>query len=145
MGDGGGGMSEALYRKVMRGKRATYELVGNASSYDRDILPVGKFRLEFSSGDGMRRYAYPVSPDVAGWEAAALIAKVAMENAIREAARCVPQMSGERPYTKKQQAILTRYRAEMAQAGAHLPTWWQFTDCYHISSAAIEAVRSYKP
>jgi hypothetical protein len=139
-------MSEALYRKVQHGKRTTYELVGNGQwDSSIDLLPPGKFRLEFASGDGMRRYAYPVSPDVAGWEGAALIAKVAMENAIREAARCVPQAQGERPYTKKQQAILTRYRAEMAQAGAHLPTWWQFTSCYDISSAAIEAVRGYRP
>lgn len=140
-------MSEAIYRKVQHGKRVKYEPIGNAQHWtsDMDVLKPGQCRVELASGDGMRRYAYPVSPDVAGWEAAALIAKVAMEDAIREAARCVPQMAGERPYTRKQQAILTRYRAEMSQAGANLPAWWQFTGAHEISQAAVDAVRSYKP
>lgn len=139
-------MNEALYRKVMRGKRVTYELVGNGRwDSNIDLLPPGKFRLEFASEDGMRRYAYPVSPDVAGWEAAALIAKVAMEKAIRDAVRAAPELQGERIYTKKQQAILDRFRKEMADAGAHLPMWWRYASDYEISQAAIEAVRSYRP
>jgi hypothetical protein len=140
-------MTEALYRKVMRGKRTTYELAYSCSrwAYEHDLLKPGQFRLEYASGDGMRRYAYPVSPDVAGWEAAALIARVAMEKTIRDAAQCVPQTRGAIPYTKKQQAILARFQREMADAGAQLPQWWQFAGAHEISSAAIEAVRNYKP
>ena len=83
-------MSEAIYSKVQRGKRVHYELVGNAAhwhSSDFDVLKPGQFRLEFASQDGMRRYAYPVSPDTAGWEAAALIARCAMEAEIKRAAQ----------------------------------------------------------
>ena len=139
-------MSEALYRKVMRGKRTMYELVGNAASHDRDILKPGQFRLEFATGDGSRRYAYPVSPDVAGWEGAALIAKVAMENAIREAARCsADARSATRPYTKKELQIIEKYRTEMHAIGSGLPSWWQFAGAHEISKAAIEAVVNYRP
>ena len=141
-------MTEPIYRRIEHGKRVRYELIGNASHWtsNMDVLKPGQFRLEFASRDGMRRYAYPVSPDVAGWEAAALIAQHTMRSEISRAARCVPQTSGmPRPYTKKQAAILARYRQEMADAGAHLPEWWQFTSSYDISKAAIEAVREYKP
>lgn len=140
-------MTEAIYRKVQRGKRVHYELIGNAShwSSDFDVLKPGQFRLEFASGDGMRRYAYPVSPDTAGWEAAALIARDAMEAEIKRAAQCVPDVGRVRPYTKKQLAIIDRFRAEMLEAGAQLPEWWRFTSDIEISQAAIEAVRSYKP
>lgn len=141
-------MIEAIYRKVQHGKRTLYELIGNARHWqsDYDVLQPGQFRLEFASKDGVHRYAYPISPDVAGWHAAALLARDAMENEITRAAQCAPQTSGTpRPYTKKQAAILARYRQEMADAGAHLPEWWQFTSSYEISQAAIEAVRGYKP
>lgn len=140
-------MTEAIYRKVQHGKRVSYELIGNARGYydSYDILKPGQFRLEFASGDGSRRYAYPVSPDTAGWEAAALIARVAMEAEIKRASQCVPDVGRVNPHTKKQLAIIDRFRAEMLEAGAQLPDWWRFTSDIEISQAAIEAVRSYRP
>lgn len=139
-------MTEAIYRKVQRGNRVHYELIGNAShwSSDYDVLKPGQFRLEFASQDGMRRYAYPVSPDVAGWEAAALLARDAMEAAMRKMAVAAPQL-GNRPYTKKQLAIIERYRAEMAEAGGLFPNWWQHTSAHDIAQTAIDAVRGHRP
>ena len=139
-------MNEAVYRKVQRGKRVTYELVGNVSTHwhnDFDLLKPGQFRLEFASQDGMRRYAYPVSPDVAGWEAAAMIASAAMEDAIRKASQAKPM--GVVHYTKKQLAVLAECRQKMEACGACLPTHWQFATGYDIARAAIQAVREYKP
>ena len=140
-------MTEAIYRKVQHGKRVSYELIGNARGYydTYDILKPGQFRLEFASGDGTRRYAYPVSPDTAGWEAAALLARCAMEAEIKRAAQCVPDVGRINPYTKKQMAIGARYQAEMQATGAQLPQWWRFTSDIEISQAAIDAVRSYRP
>ena len=139
-------MTEAIYRKVQRGNRAHYELIGNARGYydNYDILKPGQFRLEFASGDGMRRYAYPVSPDTAGWEAAALLARDAMEAAMHKMVPASPQL-GNTPYTKKQMSIIERYRTEMAAAGGLFPDWWRHKAPHEISQAAIEAVRSYKP
>lgn len=140
-------MSEPIYRRIEHGKRVRYELIGNAQHWtsDMDVLKPGQFRLEFASGDGMRRYAYPVSPDVAGWEATALIARHAMEAEIKRAAQCAPDIGAFNPYTKKQMAIIDRYQAEMRATGAQLPKWWNFTSSYQISEAAIQAVRNYKP
>lgn len=58
-------MTEAIYRKVQRGKRVHYELIGNSKSYydSHDVLRPGKFRLEFASMNGLRRYSYPVAAD----------------------------------------------------------------------------------
>ena len=141
-------MSEAIYSKVQRGKRVHYELVGNAAhwhSSDFDVLKPGQFRLEFASQNGMHRYAYPVSPDVAGWAAAAMLARDAMEAAMHKMAIAAPQLGSPVLYTKKQLAIIERYRAEMAAAGGMFPIWWQHTSSTEIAQAAIEAVREYKP
>jgi len=140
-------MTEAIYRKVQRGKRVHYELVGNAAhwhSSDFDVLKPGQFRLEFASQDGMRRYAYPVSPDVAGWAAAALLARDAMEAAMQKMAIAAPQL-GNTPCTRRQMAIIERYRTEMAAAGGMFPSWWQHKSATEIAQAAIDAVRGYKP
>lgn len=104
-------MSEPIYRRIEHGKRVRYELIGNAQHWtsDMDVLKPGQFRLEFASGDGVRRYAYPVSPDVAGWEAAALIARHAMEVEIKRASQCSPDIGAFNPYTKKQMAIKHAY------------------------------------
>lgn len=137
--------SEAIYRRVQRGKRVHYELIGNARSWhsDMDVLKPGQFRLEFASQDGMRRYAYPVSPDVAGWEAAALIARGAMDEAIRRAHQAKPM--GVTYFTKKQLAVLAECRQKMEACGACLPTHWQHSTPHEISQAAIDAVREYRP
>ena len=56
-----------------------------------------------------------------------------------------PQLGSPVLYTKKQLAIIERYRAEMAAAGGMFPIWWQHKSSTEIAQAAIEAVRGYKP
>ena len=140
-------MTEAIYRKVQRGKRVHYELVGNAAHWhnDFDVLKPGQFRLEFCSMNGLRRYSYPVAADTIGWEAAALLARDAMEAAMQKMATAAPQLGNRVLYTKKQLAIIERYRTEMAAAGGMFPSWWQHKAPHEISQAALEAVRGYKP
>lgn len=138
-------MSEAIYRKVVRGKKVKYELIGNSQSYydAHEVIRAGQFRLEFISGDGMHRYAYPVTPDTAGWEAAALIARGAMEQAIQQASQFKPM--GVKAYTKKQLKVLDECRKKMEECGALLPSHWVGATSSDIASAAIDAVKSYKP
>ena len=139
-------MTEALYRKVMRGKRVTYELAYNSANFDNDLMRPGQFRLVHAYSDGSRRSEYDVTPDTAGFVAAASIARIAMEDAIREAARCAADAgSATRPYTKKELRIIEKYRNEMHAIGGDLPSWWQFASAHEISRAAIEAVGNYRP
>ena len=137
-------MSEALYRKVQKGKRVSYELAYNDSSWDTpDLMKPGSFRLIHAYSDGGRRYEYDVAPDTAGFVAAASIARVAMEEAIKQRANAKPM--GVSMYTKKQLAVLEECREKMIAVGALLPTHWMHASAHEISEAAIEAVRSYKP
>ena len=140
-------MTEAIYRKVQRGKRVHYELIGNSKSYydSHDVLRPGKFRLEFASMNGLRRYSYPVAADAVGWAAAALLARDAMEAAMHKMAIAAPQLGSPVLYTKKQLAIIERYRAEMAAAGGMFPIWWQHTSSTEIAQAAIDAVQGHQP
>jgi hypothetical protein len=75
--------TEPLYRKVGRKYVPAYSL--SEWSYDKDMMPVGSFRLVHAYSDGGRRYAYEVTPDTAGWVAAATLAVHAMTEAIHKA------------------------------------------------------------
>lgn len=107
-------------------------------------MQAGTFRLTYCYTKGGRRYEYAVTPDTASWCAAAMIAREAMEEAIRKAA---PASNHAKtiPYTKKQLAILARFREEMSAAGGLLPEWWEHTSPYELSKVAVEAVRNFKP
>jgi len=131
----------ALYEKV--GRR--YMPWGNAWSWDRDadVMKAGTFRLTFCAGEGSYRYQYDVAPDTAGFVAAAQIARVAMESAMQAAA--VSRPLGASMYTKRQQEIIQRFRAEMAAAGGLLPTMWQQSSVHEIAQAGIDAVRRWTP
>lgn len=111
---------------------------------DRDGMKVGTFRLTYCYAKGASRYEYEVTPDTASFVAAAMIAREAMEEAVRERSVATEHIQSI-PYTKKQQAILKRFRKEMADAGGLLPNWWQHTSAYELSEAAIKAVREYRP
>lgn len=111
--------------------------------YDRDSLKCGQFRLHYAYEDGAGMFFYDVTPDTSGFVAAAMIAHKAIEQAIQDAATAKPR--GPTPYTKKQLAIIERYRAEMVEAGGLLPEWWQHTSTWDIAKAGIDAVRRYKP
>ena len=129
-----------LYEK--RGRK--YVPVAAHWADERDKMKVGEFRLTYCYTDGGRRYEYNVTPATASFVAAALIARHAMEEAIRERVVATNHIN-KVPYTKKELEILKRFRKEMADAGGLLPNWWQHTSAYEISEAAIKAVQEYRP
>ncbi len=135
-------MKTALYEK--RGRR--YVPWGNACSWDRDLdhMKAGTFRMTACEGKGSYRYEYEVTPDTAGFVAAAAVARLAMEQAMQAAA--IGKPSGElQRYTKRQLEIIERFRAEMAAAGGLMPTWWGIASARDIAQAGIDAVRGWKP
>lgn len=135
---------ETLYRKVQRGKRTTYQVAYSAQSWDTpDLMRPGTLRIVYAHADGGRRYEYDVTPDTAGFMAAATVARQAMEDAIKHAAQAKPM--GVMHYTKQQMAVLADCRARMEACGALLPTHWGHTSAHDISQAAIDAVRNFKP
>jgi hypothetical protein len=113
--------------------------------YECDQLKVGQFRMTYCYSSGGRRYEYNVTPDTAGFVAAAMIAREAMERAISEAKAAQPNTAGAKPYTKKQLEILERFRKEMTDAGGLFPNWWVNTSAWDLSEAAIKAVREFRP
>lgn len=125
------------------GGKVTYRLDTAASDWDRDYLKPGTCRLVIASGDGLRRYAHDVTPDTAGWVAAATIARIAMEQAIHERSAYTP--SGPVKYTKNQLAVLAHCKKLMMEAGMLMPTHWTSTTAHEISQAAIDAVQGWKP
>lgn len=131
--------TEILYEKVGRRYYPKWDVWCDP----RDMMKPGQFRLTYAYGEGGRRYEYDVTPATAAWVAAAMLARHAIEEAIREAAPAKP--SEPRVYTKKQQNIIKRYRAEMATAGGNLPEWWSITSPRDIAKAAIDAVNKWKP
>ena len=134
-------MKTQLFEKV--GRR--YVPWGNAWSWDRDadMMKAGTFRMTFCAGEGSYRYEYDVAPDTAGFVAAAQVARVAMEAAMQAEAVAKPS-GGISRYTKRQQEIIERFRAEMAAAGGLLPTTWQHSSAHQIAQAGIDAVRRWK-
>jgi hypothetical protein len=135
-----------LYEKRGR-KYVPYSL---AWHYERegDQMKVGEFRLTYCYSNGGRKYDYAVTPATAPFVAAAMVAREAMEQAIRD--KIVDKIVAtnhikSRPYTKKQLAIIERFRKEMSDAGGLLPSWWDQASAYEISEAAIKAVQEYKP
>jgi hypothetical protein len=86
-----------------------------------------------------------VTPDTAGFVAAAMIAREALEKAICNAVIAKPSLPTTRPYTPKQKRIVEQFRKDMADAGGLVPDWWTAKSAYEIVTAVIEAVRSYKP
>lgn len=128
---------ETLYKKVGR------KYVPVRIEFDRDTLPAGCFRLHYAYENGAGMYFYDVKPDTAGFVAASMIAHKAMEQAIRDAAPA--KHTALKRYTKKQLAIIKRYRAEMVEAGGLLPDWWMHTSPWDIADAGINAVKNFKP
>jgi hypothetical protein len=109
---------------------------------DDDQMSVGEFRLTYCYANGGKRYEYKVVPATASWAAAAMIARHAMEEAIRDAMPAKPQPI---KLTKRQQEILKRYRKDMTEAGGMFPTWWEHTSAWDLSNIAIKAVEEFKP
>lgn len=126
---------------VKKGRR--YVPYGNVSDWmysNGDRMQAGEFRLTHCVGDGSTRYYYNVTPDNAAFLAAAGIARVAMEEAIREAAKSKPETS--MAYTPQQQEIIQRFRHEMAAAGGLLPIYWRNSTAFEIVAAGVAAVQA---
>ena len=128
-----------LYEK--RGRR--YIPWGNGQSrwHDHDGMAIGEFRLIHCPAPGHYRQRIVLPPDRAAFLAAAEEAQNAMEEAMAVAAVAKPQLAMGQLLTPEQLAIVDRYRAEMAAAGAHLPSWWVGTSAAMIAKAGIDAVR----
>ena len=105
-----------------------------------DQMAVNSFRLTYAYADGGRRFEYAVTPDTAGFLAAAMVAKVAMEDAIRDAS--IPRPSGTTRYTKAQRACIDKFRRDMAGLA---PDFWAGVPSYEIANAGIKAVLEYRP
>jgi len=127
--------TETLYKKV---GRKYVPVSAHWSDNNGDQMAVGTFRLTYAYEDGARRYEYEVKPDTASFVAASMIAKIAMESAIKEASKM--RASGE--WRKAQLAAIDEFREKM---GGMFPTWWNEQSAYDISEAAIRAVAEFKP
>ena len=79
-------MIDILYRK--RGRR--YVAVESHRPWGSDVMKPGQVRLEVCTDEGERSYQYGIEPDKAAWHAAALLARAAMEHAIRDASIARP-------------------------------------------------------
>ena len=131
-------MTEPLYKKVGR----KYVPVVGTWYEDRctDQMKVGTFRLVYCYADGARRYEYEVTPATAPVMAAMQVAKLAMIEKIRDMSQMRP--SGMMPYTKRQQALIEQFKADM---GGMYPSHWQQNSADEIADAAIKAVLEYRP
>lgn len=130
-----------LFQKIGR----KYVPWGNGRNYDSDMMRAGQWRLTYCDREGSGRYEYDVKPDTAGFVAASMIARGAMEHWMREAAIGQPELGTPIRYTKRQLEILERFRAEMSVAGGLWPSWWTVSSPREISQAGIDAVRNWAP
>lgn len=129
--------SETLYKKVGR-KYLPVSVNWTFDYYDQQ--ETGTFRLIYAYENGARTYEYNVTPATASFEAAAMVARVAMEEKMREMAKMRPQTQSK--YTKKQLEVIKKFREEM---GGMFPSWWAENASYEIAQAGIDAVRNYRP
>ena len=131
--------TETLFRKVGRKYVPAYSLAD--WSYDKDLMPVGSFRLVHAYSDGGRRYAYEVTPDTAGWVAAATLAVHAMTEAIHKANQHT--IASGTPWTKKQQAAIAQANAILEAAGIWSGRGWTTAQAYVVAQAGIDAVKQW--
>jgi hypothetical protein len=132
--------TNTLYKKV--GRKYVPVRAYWAEDERNDWMKAGAFRLTYAYKDGGRRWEYDVTPDTAGFVAAATLAREAISDAVHE--RAIARPSGTTPYTKKQLAIIEEFRQRMADAGGLLPTMWTHATGHEIADAAIEAVKNYR-
>ena len=126
-----------LYKKQGRRYVPAYSVA--EWDYDKDRMAVGTFRLTYAYADGGRRYEHDVTPDTAGWAAAALQAKHAMVDALRQAATQHRPATSKVLLTKKQQQAVAQARAILNGAGV-LSSMWESASPESIADAAIAAV-----
>lgn len=129
--------TDPLYKKQGRRYVPAYSVA--EWDYDKDRMAVGTFRLTYAYADGGRRYEHDVTPDTAGWAAAALQAKHAMVDALRQAATQHRPATSKVLLTKKQQQAVAQARAILNDAGV-LSSMWESASPESIADAAIAAV-----
>jgi len=124
---------------VKKGRR--YQPWGHLEkNWHHDPMPIGTFRLVHCFAPGHYRTRSDVTPDTAAFLAAAELAAVAMEEAMRERAKAVPQPS-ETPNTAEQRRLIEQFRQDMAATGALVPSYWTHASAREIAQAGIDAVR----
>lgn len=131
--------TETLFRKVGRRYVPAYSLAD--WNYDKDLMPVGSFRLVHAYSDGGRRYAYDVTPDTAAWVAAATLAAHAMTEAIHKANQLT--VSSPKPLTKKQQEAIRQANAILEAAGIWSGRGWTTAQAYDVAQAGVDAVKRW--
>ena len=131
--------TEPLYRKVGRKYVPAYSLAD--WSYDKDLMPVGSFRLVHAYSHGGRRYAYNVTPDTAAWVAAATLAVHAMTEAIHKANQFT--VPSPKPWTKKQLAAIAQANAILEAAGIWSGRGWTTAQAYDVAQAGVDAVTKW--
>lgn len=129
--------TDPLYKKQGRRYVPAYSIAD--WDYDKDRMAVGTFRLTYAYQDGGRRYEYDVTPDTAGWAAAALLAKHAIVEAMRHAATRHRPATSKLLLTKKQQQAVAQARAILNEAGV-LSSMWESASPEAVADAAIAAV-----
>lgn len=132
--------TDTLYRKEGRRYKPAFSI--RRWDFDGDAMKPGTFRLTHAYESGGRRYEYDVTPDTAAVVAALSQFRLAVEAEINSMASARPGPQTV-PYTKKQQAVLERFRAEMEAVGGMLPTWWQHSSAHEISEAAAKVLRKH--
>ena len=131
--------TETLFRKVGRRYIPAYSL--SEWSYDKDLMKAGSFRLVHAYSDGGRRYAYEVTPDTAGWVAAATLAVHAMTEAIHKANQHT--IASGKPWTKKQQEAIKQANAILEAAGIWHGHGWTTASAHEVAKAGIDAVTQW--
>ena len=128
---------ETLYRKVGR-KYVPHSIQWHD---DTSQMKIGTCRLTYAYGPAARMFHYDVTPDTAGFHAAGMIFRKAIEDAVREKSIPSPSDGEVKKYTKKQIEIIKRFRHEMAEAGGMLPTWWNHASSWDIAEAGFDALK----
>ena len=131
--------TETFYRKD--GRRYVPAFSAGNWDYDKDVMEVGTFRLTHAYSDGGRRYEYNVTPDTAGWVAAATLALHAMTEAIHKANQHT--VASSTPWTKKQQAAIAQANAILEAAGIWSGLGWTTAAAHDVAKAGIDAVRQW--
>ena len=123
---------ETWFRRKPNGR---YVPVAEAEKYDYQTMPPEGFVLTHRKA-GATHWEYAVRPDSAGFVAALMAARTAMEEAIRTAATLRP--SGNHRYTKKQLECIEKFKQDM---GMSYPIWWEQASARDIAQAGLDAVR----
>ena len=129
--------AELLYLK--KGRR--YKPVSAQAWYSNyEVMDIGTFKLVHATENGTRT-VYDVTPDTAGFMAAAMIAEKAMVKAITAAAESYPIDTLSPSWTASQLATIEEFKKRM---GGIFPVWWGGQSAHDIAMAGIKAVIDFQ-